>query len=168
MKRMSKSWVDPGSQDSDFEEDLEFVEPCLDLNNFPDPSKFLPLVSFGIETESDFIRWWRKRTGNTITKFECFTRPTVQRSNNDNSMISPAPVKKERKGTLCLISIVLSHMKMLEALHQNISYRLTTITAFIVPDRWLNILKVAESTDSDRRKRRIAKRKSPNSFDEFG
>lgn len=77
MRKMSKPWVDPGSQDSDFEEDLEFVEPELDLSNFPDPAKFLPLAGFGVETEEEFIQWWKKRTGNTITKFESFTKPTI-------------------------------------------------------------------------------------------
>jgi hypothetical protein len=87
---MSKSWIDPGSQDSDFEEDLDFV-PELDLNNFPDPSKFLPLVKLGIATEEDFIQWWKKRTGDTITRFESFSVPNPATI----SVASPLPMKKE-------------------------------------------------------------------------
>jgi hypothetical protein len=69
----TKAWVDPGSEDSEFEEDLGYRLPELDLNDFPDPTIFLPLASFGIKSKEEFIEWWKLRTGKTIIQFRSFT-----------------------------------------------------------------------------------------------
>jgi len=56
----------------------ETEDPVFDLNNFPDPGKYLCLKSEGITTEEQFKDFWKKLCGQEIIKFESFTVPTQE------------------------------------------------------------------------------------------
>jgi hypothetical protein len=75
------------SYDEDFELDTEDETNFqVDLKNFPDPSNFMNLTLYGIQTEEDFKQWWFENKGQQIIKFQSFT-PPVNDSDDDSDQV---------------------------------------------------------------------------------